>query len=590
MNKHDRGWQWSIWSSLGVAGIMIMSGGCSTATTSNASRNDDLQQFNHVTAQLDRGGSFYAYGNNKYLYAQLAESFESTRKLLETNSATSPGSGKILLACNAFKAGIELLGIQEIQAVGGSSVLCESEPGNHGNLFRNRIYITYGQNQPTGLLWQLTGKENHSLTTELNRLPASTAAAFSWEVEPGELWARIKDFSVNGPFPTFRMIPLMAEMNFTGRYRQALPEVLASMNGTWRGLITADFEKDGQVRLGAALILPGKDRAFFNFLKKWAAKQSNMTVGPDEIAFKPNYRMPLWYRPAIRLDGDQVVFSTDLSVAELLRQTPKPETGLLNSPEFQRFAQNIPQTGTGFALVSPRLGRALATLQESQQEEQSRHLIGMLAQNHRDKGFFCVVRRESDGILITANNTEDLRMMIGHTAVASSLIGMFLTVAGNGQETSNRNACTINLRQLGLALKHYAHNHQGQFPERDNVAGLNVLLKEKALTDRHVIQCPAHPQPVGKNELREADSGYLYLGGFGEGANRNLPLLCDKPGNHRKALNVLFVDGRVARFIADCPNCVRTVEFLNSEFGYSPEELNFLLAKAKKIDQGLKYK
>ncbi len=152
--------------------------------------------------------------------------------------------------------------------------------------------------------------------------------------------------------------------------------------------------------------------------------------------------------------------------------------------------------------------------------------------------------------------------------------------------------CTKNLAAFNTFLRVYARSHNGNLPAGNNFAGLKELGASGANYMNFACAGAKSKKARSNAELSEANNPFVYFGGMNlERAARvspNIPLMCDKPGG--KHLNVLFVDGRVARIDIQrskrkISNHRDIVEMLNDTYNYPPEVLESLRLKAGAMDK-----
>ena len=158
----------------------------------------------------------------------------------------------------------------------------------------------------------------------------------------------------------------------------------------------------------------------------------------------------------------------------------------------------------------------------------------------------------------------------------------------SAREKARRISCASNLKCIGLAIKQYAMDYKDNFPQGDNAAGLNELIKQEYLTERIVYVCPSTNVNKAKEgtDMTDANCSYIYMGGFSERDSGDIPLAFDKPGNHSGYVNVLFKDGHVSGFENNnANNCVAVIQFLNSQYTYAQDVYNKLLEKATRFDR-----
>ncbi len=110
-------------------------------------------------------------------------------------------------------------------------------------------------------------------------------------------------------------------------------------------------------------------------------------------------------------------------------------------------------------------------------------------------------------------------------------------------ENEHRIPCVCNVRQIGLACKQYAIDHQDHFPN-----SFLELIPDHYLRVDRIYLCPDHPPP--KEQLTEKNleqlSSYILVKNLTEKADSDMPLVIEKPYMHKDGGNVFFVDGHAS--------------------------------------------
>jgi prepilin-type processing-associated H-X9-DG protein len=93
----------------------------------------------------------------------------------------------------------------------------------------------------------------------------------------------------------------------------------------------------------------------------------------------------------------------------------------------------------------------------------------------------------------------------------------------------------------------YSNVYDEQFPPYDGAKGLDLLRSEGFLENPRVFLCPSsNTKPAAPGQpLTEATVDYEYFGGHCESDSVDTVLVRDKPDNHDKFGNILFLDGHV---------------------------------------------
>jgi prepilin-type processing-associated H-X9-DG protein len=271
------------------------------------------------------------------------------------------------------------------------------------------------------------------------------------------------------------------------------------------------------------------------------ASEDLIQVGLEKTLSRPRVASPAQFRvltAALQACGDsmaQLVLcpSSDQRrvLAEMLPQVP------LESAAMQWTALSQDMEWMALGVNAPPSLSANLTLQSSSAEGAGRQLaliktlyafIGKQLQAQTDEPKLDQILRR----LSPEKRGRSLRLQI-NTQAADSLIRDVLTVLTpslrQARKQARRKVCMNNLRQVGLALRMYADEHDDQLPP-----DLEFSTIGKYLGSVHrVLVCPA----------TQGDS-YVYRGAtITVAAIPSMIMAYDRKGNHEGGRNVVFLDG-----------------------------------------------
>ncbi len=136
------------------------------------------------------------------------------------------------------------------------------------------------------------------------------------------------------------------------------------------------------------------------------------------------------------------------------------------------------------------------------------------------------------------------KMMLVAIMVSSLVI---LCSCGKNEKKS-LDACTVNMKQIGLATRMYSCANKEKLPSRNGVEGLEMLRSGKFLEEPEKYVCPGSKTVPAKPgaRLTESNVDYVYIGGYSESASPDTVILYDKEGNHsNKYVNFWYIDNHV---------------------------------------------
>ena len=110
-----------------------------------------------------------------------------------------------------------------------------------------------------------------------------------------------------------------------------------------------------------------------------------------------------------------------------------------------------------------------------------------------------------------------------------------------------RLGCASNLKQIGLGLEMYSNDHDGFYPDKSGAAGLEQLRSLDYITDYKIYVCRNTTDVPGEGiePLTEANVSYCFRGRMRRADAADSAVCWDRPSNHKKFGNVLYIDGHV---------------------------------------------
>jgi prepilin-type processing-associated H-X9-DG protein len=149
---------------------------------------------------------------------------------------------------------------------------------------------------------------------------------------------------------------------------------------------------------------------------------------------------------------------------------------------------------------------------------------------------------------------------------------------------------------MAVGMMMYANDNKGNFPSGDNIKGIQKIIKPYFRKQKKILLCPDDKKSkIGQiDNLQEKNSSYIYLD-IEKNMNKiRRPsytiLIFDKPGNHKGSINVLYMDGHVAKIKTDnnysCEAILRTL-YKNK---FSNPIYKLQLEKAKEMDKKFGWK
>lgn len=570
--------------------LIVLSLSLFACVSNSVDKTDDRKLFDKVSSKLEKGGSYFNFQSNKYIFEAIENSYLHVPEAIKVIVPNPQEQIMPLMIYKCLKPVANSLGINEMLAAGASSILIAEKTKKSPALFRSRQFIYYGDKKTKGLIWDFMPGENNELST-LATLPGETLFASSSESAPGKIWSELKIIFSTLPFPPVQNVPMIAEQVFLSKFKFTLAAFLDSLSGTCSTIVVSAKAADGKAALYAMLKIPNKNNLVFKVLSELARSQAGLQVTPDEIS--PTKPIPVtWIKPAVRRDDKNIYIVSNTKILEIIKNTSAEKNGLITSPEFKRLSQDIPKKGIAFFYFNSRSIEVIIDVIKANAPIPNKNW-SVLAKLIPPSDLFMVMSKEKDGIMTTMNSPMDIPVIITYSSVMPSIIQLTtLFPALNASRTRARQiACVSKLKQIGLALKMYAMDHKDKYPAGNNSVGLNKLIKENYLTDVSVYACPNSKTVKSSSKyLKEANSSYIYIGDFTEGDGANIPVAFDKFGNRKGFINILFQDGHVKGMPGRFKNCKELINYLEKTSRFKAKILKKLQEKAKQIDKELGYK
>lgn len=466
--------------------------------------------FEEVAAQLDAGGTFYAYLSTEQWLSGLSAQLAGLRDAMAPPPTASKEEQEsfrkgFALALDALKKS----GLEQLTGVGMSSF------SPSATLVRNKVFLSHPRGQGNGLLWSLLGPPPHKLDA-LALLPAQTALASFGDLDPGALADFFRQLAESSGEPELKQTYDQAMASLSGMAGMPGDEALKALKGQAGLILTLDPAAPIQIPMGApgapvtaprpalALLLPAHDDRIFQQLDKlMAANPGTTRTDSPGLQLRVMSELPilpeLKLKPALARWGDFIIIASDEKLVHDIVEAKTSGKGYTAQAEFAALKAGLPTEGNGFNVVSRAFKETFSQLQGAMMKNtgaippQQLALMNQFSAQYA-RAAYSVTTHLENGWLFAGNATTvagtNSAALPGAIMAAMAMPAM-QKARGNAQATSSLS----NLRQIGLSLQMYTSDNNGKFP-----ATLEELVP-KYLPDAKPLRSPFAP---------EDSKGYTY--------------------------------------------------------------------------------
>jgi hypothetical protein len=517
--------------------FLLATGGCGKQETGGTPAppakptlvSAEKTSFNEVTAQLDPGGSLYAYLSTSQWLDGLSGRVNGWRDPILSLPDLGPDERtNVNKAFDVVTRLIQNSGLESMTGVGLSGIALEK------GFYQTKFVVHRNTKGPSGCLWTLFGKTPRPLY-ELDWLPAETAwAAFS-DFDAAAAWKVLRDeLNQSGFTEAKEGLDRLngAVQAATGKTLDELFASLGSQGGAFFTLhnanrITIPLPNGATLEIpepGLVIALKVKDDTLFSVID--GALQNNPQVIRSDAG---DLRMrvmlipvplPVTLRLTVARQGEHLFLASNEELLKnLLAVKAGKQPGLRTTAEFKRLAQGLPSEGNSFAFVSQRLGDTLQKVQASFLSQASASgngaptaLLQKMFAVSEPISSFAVGQSTRSGWLTVGHGTQQPAnaVVLPLVVPVAILAGVTMPALAKAKSKAQTIACVSNLKQMGLAARMYAADHEGAFPP-------DFLTMTNELSTPRILICPADPARSGHTVQTWADfdpvqSSYEYLG------------------------------------------------------------------------------
>ena len=441
--------------------------------------------FHEVTSQLDPGGSLFFYLAADQWLAGLSTNIARFQEVLFALPSPAQGNrDEIERAFGLITRLVQASGVEAITGVGASSA--PVAPG----LYRSKFIVHHPGGAGQGFVWSMFGRAPHAMAGQ-SMLPTNTAFAAFGDLDVAQLWQvlerELTQSDIPGAAEALRSWPEQFEKS------TKLPwnKLIESLGGEAGLLLTLDNAHTVELPMGTggrmALPAPGlfmavkvKNSLLYDRIST-ELKSNPKSVTTEEAGLKicampVPVPLPMAVELAVASSDDYFYVASSSALVRsvhAVRQGQQP--GLKSSAEFQELARHLPAQGNQFIYVARKFGETIADIQQQVIEEspmppEQRDLIRRLFGDGNASYGLTIGGHSPTGWQTTAVGNRDsastvlLAPTIGVTAFGAGLLLPALAKAKARAQAIN----SVNqLKQLGLAARMYANDHQDKFPKAE---------------------------------------------------------------------------------------------------------------------------
>jgi hypothetical protein len=438
--------------------------------------------FQEVTSQLDPGGSLFLYLSTAQWLAGLSTNISQFRQVL----SALPGQGmenrdQIEKVFELVSRLVKSSGIEDVSGVGVSAA--PVAPG----LFRNKLIVHHPEGSGKGFLWSMFGRAPHALGSE-SMLPTNTAIAAFADLDLAQVWQVLQtEMSQSGIPQAAEMARAFPQM-FEKQTQIPWPALLESLGGDVGVVLTLDETKRISIPAGPRnqMDLPAPGLLFAVKIKNdllYERISAKLSENPKAIMSEEkglkicsmplDLPIPIAVQPTLASSGDYFYFASSpelVRTVQAVRQGKGP--GLKGSAKFQNLAKHLPAEGNQFIYVDQIFGETVRQLQSQAMSgngmgEEQLGMFRRLLGGGQPAYSLAIGAHTTVGWQTTSVGNQDsasavmLVPAVGATAVGAGLLLPALAKAKGRAQTITS---VSQLKQLGLAARMYANDHQDKFP------------------------------------------------------------------------------------------------------------------------------
>jgi hypothetical protein len=443
--------------------------------------------FAEVTKQLDPSGTMYGYLATDQWLAGLSTKVGKFRELLLGLPDVSVEDAKgINLAFDVLTKAIARSGLENFTGVGLSGLQVTPE------LHRAKLVLHHGEGHNDGLIWEIFGKAPHAFTG-VDLLTTNTALAAFGDLDATAIWRAFeKGFGESG-------VPELSDgikkwpAEFEKEAKLSWDEFLASLGGEMGVVLTLDPAHRVGIPIGnegAEIPTPGvlfivkvnNDLLFDRIaeeLKKNESTKFTEEAGLKMYAMPMPIPLPLELQITLARAGEYLfVASAPTLVREALAVRGGTNPGLKQTAEFQALQKFLPTTGNQLTYVSRRFTEAVIDIQrqaigsEKELKPAQMQLIEKLFFSQKATYGMTVGTHLPTGWQTVSVANHDASASLLAAPVAGVALGgaMLLPALAKAKEKAQSITCVNNMKQVNLALRIWAVDHDDQFPFNVNTA------------------------------------------------------------------------------------------------------------------------
>jgi hypothetical protein len=542
---------------LGAAGVLFLRRDAAPPPASQPARDSlpasnpasgaQPNSFEEVTAHLDRGGPLYLYLGTEQWMAGLSRQIAFFRDLaLPTLPAQQNPAEReqILRAFDLVTDLVKKSGLEEITGLGASSIATGQ------GLYRSKLFVHHYSGKGDGFLWSAFGKKPHRLDA-LDFLPANTAFANFTDVDIAQLFRVLRQEIDHSGIPEARKALDQALAQFSSAAGMPLDDLLKSLDGSMGMIVTLDPAKSISVPLeGRTASIPAPrlaiflrvkdDRIFKQFDHAMGANPDILRVDESDLRMRtaPMPALaPMDLRPTVaQWTNDYFILASNEKIVRDMIDAQKTGKGLKSTPQFASLAEGLPEEGNAFQIVTKQFGETFRDLQREMMKNQpgatpeQTAMMEKLFSYQKPGTSYSISTHLENGWLVAGKGTTGAAQMFGPLLIAPAAIaaGIALPVFTSVAEKGNLTKSLSQEKQIALACKLYAADHNGNFPPT-----LQALIPDY-LTDTKLFVSPFAPI---------VPMGYAYTSGLTDTSPPKTVLIKDKFSSQARHLIVAHVDG-----------------------------------------------